>query len=393
MTKNDWFRRESLIENAVCASGSDDFGENGWQEGLDLLIESLVTEARLNELGCSIAAGELQTYLTLRAGITAHRNQHPGLASAPIEKPIVIMGQPRTGTTIFYDLISQDPVMRSPLTWEVDNPLPPPQLDTYETDPRIAATDATLAMVDSVIPGFTDHHPMSARHAQECVRITASDFRSMIFATQYRVPTYNRWLLHEADFAPAYRWHRRYLQHLQSGVPATRWLLKSPAHMWHLGALLAEYPDAILIQAHRDPLKVISSVSALVAVLRSLASDETSIPQAAAEYAEDIFLGLERSIAARDDGTVPPNQIIDVQFTEFLDDPIATIRRVYDEIGLELTADTERRMRDFLSANPGDGGGAGKRYRFSDTELDEGEIRERSRAYMQRFDVTEEPAA
>lgn len=392
MTTNDSFRRESLIENAVAASGSDDFGENGWQEPLDRLIDSLVGEARLNELGCSIAAGEIQTYLTIRAGITAHRKQHPEFVGVPIEKPIVIIGQPRTGTTIFYDLISQDPVMRSPLTWEVDHPLPPPQQDTYDTDPRIAATDATLAMVDSVIPGFTDHHPMGARRAQECVRITASDFRSMIFATQYRVPSYNRWLLRDADFAPAYRWHRRYLEHLQSGVPATRWLLKSPAHMWHLEAFLAEYPDAILIQAHRDPLKVISSVSALVAVLRSLASDESSIPQAAAEYAEEIFLGLDRSIAARNDATVPENQIVDMHFTEFLADPIATIRRVYDEMDIELTTDTENRMRDFLRANPGDGGGAGKRYRFADTELDEGEIRERSREYMQRFDVTEESA-
>jgi len=111
---------------------------------------------------------------------------------------------------------------------------------------------------------------------QECVRITGNDFRSMIFPTQYRVPSYARWLLHDADMAPAYRWHRRFLQVLQSRHRAERWVLKSPGHLWCLGALLAGYPNALLVQTHRDPLKVVASTASLLATLRKLASDETS---------------------------------------------------------------------------------------------------------------------
>ncbi len=184
------------------------------------------------------------------------------------------------------------------------------------------------------MPGFSSFHPVGALLGQECVRMTAADFRSMIFPTQYRIPTYDRWLLHDADLAPAYRWHRRYLQHLQSRHPADRWLLKSPAHLWHLDALAAEYPDAVIVHTHRDPLKVIASGCALTAHLRAMASDESWGTEAAADFAADIFLGLERGIEARDRGTFPPGQTIDVHFLDFMADPISTIRRIYAALGL-----------------------------------------------------------
>ena len=245
-------------------------------------------------------------------------------------------------------------------------------------------------MADLVIPGFTAFHPLGARLAQECVRITGGDFRSMIFPIQYDVPNYNRWLLHEADLAPAYRWHRIYLQHLQSEHPGDRWLLKSPAHLWHLPSLLAEYPDAVVIQTHRDPLKVVASVSALAAHLRRMASDHSSVSAAAAQYADDIFVGLDRSMAARRDGTLPPDQVIDVQFGDFMADPFATIGRVYDQLGREFTTGIERRMRTFLTDHPGDGGGAGTRYTFAETGLEAGALRERAAEYQEFFGVATE---
>jgi hypothetical protein len=277
------------------------------------------------------------------------------------------------------------------MTWEVDRPCPPPDPATYDDDPRAAEVQATLDMADTLIPGFTDFHPMGARLGQECVRMTAGDFRSMIFPTQYRVPSYNRWLLYEADLAPAYRYHRRYLQHLQSGVPAEQWLLKSPAHLWHLEALFDEYPDAVVVQTHRDPLKVIASVSALVAHLRQMASDDTSVAEVAVDYRDDIFLGLERDIEARERGIVPEGQVVDVQFTDFVDDPMAAIAALYEQLDRELTPSTAKRMQEFLHAHPGDGGGGGSRYRFADTELDADELRERARPYQERFGVPSEP--
>jgi hypothetical protein len=213
----------------------------------------------------------------------------------------------------------------------------------------------------------------------------------MIFNTQYRIPTYNRWLLGEADLAPAYRWHRRYLQHLQSRNPVGQWLLKSPAHLWHLDALAGEYPDALVVQTHRDPLKVITSLSALVAHLRSMSSDDVDIGEIAAGYADDIFLGLARGTDARDRDVLPPGRIIDVQFASFMSDPLQVVGAIYTALGKELTADTERAMREFLAANPGDGGGGGTRYTFADTGLDEDDLRQRSTAYQERFGVPSEP--
>jgi hypothetical protein len=381
----------ALTDEAMARTGEDDFGEPTWQEGLALVVDGLEQEARLTDLGVEIALSGVVDYLATRLALTAWRRDHPEVADETNERPIVIVGQPRTGTTILYDLLAQDPALRAPLTWEVDKPVPPPETATYESDPRIAEVQATLDMVDAVMPGFTTFHPMGAQLAQECVRIYAPDFRSMIFPIQFRLPTYNRWLVHQADMAPAYRWHRRYLQHLQSRHPADQWLLKSPAHLWSMEALAAEYPDAIVVQTHRDPLKVIASVSALSAHLRRMSSDDISLPEIAAGYADDIFLGLERGMDSRANGTFPPDQVVDVQFSDFQADPFVTIRALYGALGRELSAPAEANMRAFLSTHPGDGGGRGDRYRFADTELDEVELRERSALYQERFGVTSEP--
>ena len=384
-------QRDRLVDEAIAATGFDDFGEPTWQEGLDRLLDSLAGEARLNELGVTIVETEIAAYLRNRLGIVAHRAAHPELGSVPIVRPLVIVGQPRTGTTILYDLLAQDPANRAPLSWEVDLPCPPPVTATYDTDPRILECEETSAMADLVIPGFRAFHPIGALLAQECVRMTGSEFRSMIFTVQYEVPTYNRWLLDEADLAPAYRWHRMFLEHLQSGHMCGRWLLKSPAHLWHLPALLAEYPDAVVIQTHRDPLKVIASVGALAAHLRRMASDSPSLAAAAEQYEHDIFDGLDRGLAARRSGLLPPEQVVDVQFTDFLADPVGQIASLYHRLGLKLSSEAEARMRSFLLTNPGDGGGGGTRYRWADTGLDADALRERAREYQEHFDVPSEP--
>jgi hypothetical protein len=383
--------RDRLLSEAIALAGDDDLGEQSWVEGLDLFLVGLADEAQLHELGVEIAATEIVNYLVNRIGVLAWGRSHPDVVKGPIERPVFIVGQPRTGTTILHDLLAQDPRLRAPLTWEVDRPLPPPDAVGDEADPRIAEVQAQIEMTDTLIPGFTSFHPMGARLAQECVRITAGDFRSMMFPIQYRLPTFNRWLLHEADMASAYRWHRRFLQHLQSRRPTPQWLLKSPAHLWHLDALAAEYPDAVIVQTHRDPLKVIASTSALSTHLRRMASDAPDITEVAAEYAEDIFVGLERGMDARARSVIPPERIIDVHFQAFVADPIATIRQIYVALGWELDDATEQHMRDFLAENPGDGGGGGTRYRFADTGLDAIELRERSAAYQAYFDVESEP--
>ena len=380
---------QHLIDRASVEHDSDDFGDAAFRDGLERLVDAFRHEAALSELGAALVEGELLGYLGDRLDIIEYRKQHPAVADGDVLPPIVIVGQGRTGTTILHDVLAEDAANRVPRTWEVDHPSPPPETATYDSDPRIAEVDATLAGVDLVLPEFRAMHPMGARLPQECVRITASDYRSMIFPTQYRVPSYARWLLDEADMAPAYRWHRVFLQHLQARHPGERWVLKSPGHIWCLETLLAEYPNALLVQTHRDPLRIIASLGSLVAMLRSLASDDTSIPDAAEEFAEYIIDGLDRSIAAREDGTVKPDQVVDVQFRAFMADPIATIRTVYERLGLELTPATSARMRAFLGENAQDKHGV-HRYTWADTGLELGAWRDRARRYQEYFDVPTE---
>ena len=219
---------------------------------------------------------------------------------------------------------------------------------------------ATLDMADVLIPGFIAFHPMGARLAQECVRMTAGDFRSMIFPTQYRVPTYNHWLLARGrpgsglPLAPAVPPAPAVPRSRSSSGCSSRRPTSGTWTRW-----LAEYPDAVLVQTHRDPLKVIASVSALVAHLRRMASDDTSVAEAAAEYAEDILLGLDRGMDARDRGTSRPTRSSTCSSRSSWPTRSPPIAGDLRRLGRELDREAEAGMRAFLASNPGDGGGGG----------------------------------
>ncbi|WP_319445434.1 MULTISPECIES: sulfotransferase [unclassified Mycobacterium] len=384
----DRFDIDTLVAQACELAGSDDFGEpDGWRDDLALLTDGLVNESHLSDLGVEIAVMDLVSPLTNRLRITQWRTDNPAIAAAPIEQPIFIVGQPRTGTTILFDLLAQDPDLRPPLTWEVDAPWPVPQPETYDSDPRIAQIQANLEMSEQIVPGLLSHHPMGALMPQEDVRIWAGQFCSMIFPVQYRLPSYSRWLLYDADHRNAYRYHRIFLQHLQSGIGG-QWLLKSPAHLWQLDTLVSEYPDAVIVQTHRDPLNVISSIASLTDHVRRMASDHRDIAECARQCCEEIVVGLDRSMKVRDSGVLAPGQLVDVQFADFIRDPFTTVRGIYDALGRELTPVAEQRMRDHLAAHPGDGGGT--RYTWSDTGLDAEAVREQVAAYQERFGVPTE---
>jgi hypothetical protein len=384
----DRFAVDTLIAQACELAGSDDFGEpDGWRDDLALLTDGLVNESHLSDLGVEIAVMDLVGPLANRLRITQWRKEHPAIAAAPVEQPIFIVGQPRTGTTILFDLLAQDPDLRPPLTWEVDAPWPVPQPETYDSDPRIAQIQSNLEMSEQIVPGLLAHHPMGALMPQEDVRIWAGQFCSMIFPVQYRLPSYSRLLPYDADHRNAYRYHRIFLQHLQSGVGG-QWLLKSPAHLWQLDTLVSEYPDAVIVQTHRDPLNVISSIASLTEHVRRMASDHRDIAECARQCCEEIVVGLDRSMKVRDSGALAPGQLVDVQFADFIRDPFTTVRGIYDALGRELTPVAEQRMRDHMAAHPGDGGGT--RYTWSDTGLDADAVREQVTAYQERFGVPTE---
>jgi hypothetical protein len=380
---------DGMLEQARESTGLHDLGQSTWREGADRLVDELNDRAALHELGRIIAGTEIVDYLSNRLRVVDWATAHPEIACGDIRPPIVILGQPRTGTTILFGVLAQDPANRVPLTWEVDRPWPPPETATYESDPRIEEVQANLEGTEVLIPGFLGMHALGARLGQECVRITAGEFRSMIFSTQYRVPEYQRWLLHHADMAPAYRHHRLFLQYLQSAHPAERWVIKSPAHLWSPEALMREYPDALVVHTHRDPLRVVCSLASLIDLLRRLASDDVSIAEVAAEWVDDVAEGLDRAVASRRDGTVPPRQAVDVYFGDFLADPMAVVHQIYERLGTELSPEAERRMRNFLAENPQEKHG-GHTYTFAETGLDPGALRERMRSYQEFFDVPDE---
>lgn len=379
---------EGLCARATRATGLDDFGDERFHEPLRRLLDGFEREAALTLLGRIIARADLVRLLENRLRMQAAHVRHPEIAAGKIERPLVIVGLPRTGTSILHELLAQDPANRVPMTWEVMHPHPPPERATYESDPRIAAVDAQLAGVDRIIPGFKRMHPMGATLPQECVALTAHDFASMLFTTTHRLPSYQAWL-DRADLRWVYASHRRQLQYLQWKCPAERWVLKSPGHLWALDALFREYPDARVVQTHRDPLRVVASLASLVAVLRSMASDAIDRHEIGREWTELLARGLARATAVRDARPPDAPAIFDVHFRELMRDEIGMVRRIYAHFDLELSADAEARMRRFLAANPKDKHGA-HRYTLADAGLDAAAERERYRAYEERYAIAPE---
>jgi len=377
--------RDELCDAAVADTDLDDFGNPSFGDGLDRLLDGLHNEARLNDGGRAFAPNILQQYLVSRLQVVDWHRRYPEIAKSDVVAPIVLIGMGRTGTTILHDLLGQDPDNRLPRTWEVDRPSPPPATETYDNDPRIDEVQAGIDLVHSVRPELRAMHPMGARLGQECVRITGSDFASVIFGSQYRLPSYLRWVTTEADMVPTYRWHRAFLQLLQWRHPG-RWMLKSGAHLWALPALLAEYPDAVIVQTHRDPLRIVASLSSLFASIRSTSSDEVSMADTAAEWAPMIADALDRSVDARLDGSIPSDRVLDVSFSDYMRDPIGVVRSIYEHVGRELKPDVAERIQAFLAENPR--GKYGRHhYSFDDTGLDGAELVERTARYCEYFDV------
>jgi hypothetical protein len=276
------------------------------------------------------------------------------------------------------------------MTWEVMYPWPPPERASFDSDPRIAQVAKHFSGIDRVLPGFQAMHPMGAQLPQECVALTAHDFASLIFHTSYRLPGYQAWL-DQQDLRPVYAAHRRWLQYLQWRCPAERWVLKSPGHLWALDALLAVYPDARIVQTHRDPLEVIASLASLVTKLRGLGSDAVDPVEIGADWAERLATGLRLASAARERASGGAARFFDVRFRELVGHEIEQVGRIYAHFGLTLSPEAEARMRRFLAQNPRDKHGQ-HRYSLAFAGLEAEKLRPAFAAYQRRFDVASELA-
>jgi hypothetical protein len=379
---------DDLLDAARRATGLDDFGDDDFRDPMRRLLSCLETEADLTLVGRIAANRDVVGLLTNRLRLEEDRKRNPGIAAERIVAPIFIVGLPRSGSTLLHHLLAQDPDTRAAQAWEIMHPSPPPMRATYETDPRIERARKELRWLDRLAPDFKAIHPVGAQLPLECIAIMSASFLATRFQTTYNIPTYEAWL-NGQDMRPAYAFHRRFLQHLQWGAPGARWVLKAPSHVFAFSALLDTYPDARLVQTHRDPVTAIASVASLSSVLHRAFSRQRKATLFGHEVADRWTNGLERSLELRRSGRVAPERVVDVQYRELARDPMATVRRIYAQFAMPLTPAAVQRMEAFLAENQQDKHGR-HHYVLDNFGLDAQDLAQRFKAYSDYFGVPSE---
>ncbi len=380
---------EQLMRHAARQTSLSDFGSDYFRRPLQRLCHSLEEDAHLSGLGRLMARQEVLRLLGNRLKFVDIFKQHPEIAEEKIVAPIFILGMPRTGTTSTHELMALDSQFRVPLSWEVANPFPPPETATYTTDSRIAQCDKQLDKVDQLLPEFRDMHPMGAELPQECVSLFSHDFSSMIFDTQFRLTQYQDWLIQE-DMTEVFKNHRRWLQLLQWKCPGDTWVLKSPQYLWNIQDMLREYPDARVIQNHRDPVKVAMSIGSLVTTLRGMGAKSVDLQETTQAYADLLYYGTEKTMAARANGLLNSDRVIDVQFAEFRKDPVAALEKVYDYFELNFSPAIAKRMRVFLNKDANDERHGKHEYTLESSGLNLQAERTRFSRYQKAYEIPSE---
>lgn len=337
---------EMLINQAMKDTGLSDFGGDEWREGYHILLKSLREEADLNPVGRLTAKSMLVRTLSNRLLITDYIKQHPEVLEQDIKAPFIIAGLPRTGTTILQNLLAADPNSRFMTFWEGSFPCPPKS----GKDTRIADTQKEMDIICKFIPGFRSIHDMGAELAQECITLMAMNFTSVQFELNYNVPSYQAWYFKQ-DLVPTFEFHKKCLQLLQHFNSKQHWVLKTPPYVSAIEPLLEVYPDARILQTHRNPSKVIASVSSLYFALQALSSDSIT-----AEYVGDLELKtwskhLQLNLESRKRLIDRKEQIYDLYFDELLDEPVKCIERIYQHFDMDWTPELEKIMHGFMANN------------------------------------------
>lgn len=336
---------DALIRRAEADAQLSNWGDAPFLDALEVLCRSVREDQPRRPNDVVAFEANILRFMNIRLRMMADRAAYPEIAAQKIEQPLIVMGLPRSGTTILHSLLSQDPRLRSPQRWEVDEPSPPPRTETYSTDPRI---ERAARAVEEIDPVFRAMHQMGATLPEECNHLQSGSFRSLNFWARLALPTYSRWLLDEANMRPAFDYHRQFLQHLQAYAPRDRWVLKSPPYLFWPKDLLLAYPDACIVMTHRDPAEVLPSNASLVAHIRGSDGPENAKGVGAEQM---IWLrGVERTMAYRA-REARKGQFIDVQYRDFLANPIETIRTIYAYFNIEMTQDVEAAMRAFMVEN------------------------------------------
>lgn len=355
-------------------------------EPLAILVDSLETDAELTILGRWITHRFLDRLLDVRLQIAEYVRVDPGVREEQILEPIVVIGAPRTGTTMLHALLAADRRHRVPLGWELLRPVPPPIAGVE--DARVSLADLELRLPQSVVGDLESIHSYSGRMHKECLSAMSLAFRSEEFVSRYSTSRYIGWL-GTCDMTPAYEMHRLVLQILQRRQTTNRWVLKSPVHLHNLDPLLATYPDARLIVTHRDPLAILGSVTSLIATLRSAHSDSVSFPEIGRYHADLYFSDLDGLRQRVADGSLGGTVLSHVSFASLRTDPMGALQRVYGELGLSMPAAIEESIEQEsrrLGTEPSTAHG----WSFESLGLDRRHERERFAAYCTEFSIAEE---
>jgi len=368
---------DGVVGAAVAQTGLDDFGDDAFREGLEVLLASLRDEARLNARGEAYIYPRIVTALSQRLQVEDWYRRHPEIDDVDIQPPLVGLGLPRTGSTALSVLLAQDPAIRYLRRWESSQPCPPPST-VQGPDPRIPADEGNTVGSRSHVPTGT-HAPM------ECLELMALDFKSHIFQAFAQIPSYSSWLVDKADLTSTYAYQRRVMRLLSWGEPARPWRLKSPSHVLSLDALNHVFPDARFVMTHRDVGKVLPSVCALYSTLSTVLT-ECPDPEAIGAHGCEVWrTALERLIDFRDRGN--EGRFFDLAFDAVQRDPLDEVARLYVELGEDLSEEARRRMQAWWAESSKHRSGPGS-YSPATFGLDPATIAEQFSFYYERFGIS-----
>ncbi len=343
---------ERLVARACERAGLDDFGGDSWREGLTLLVQTVDSAPGVSEGGRDYVYGQFVDALWNRLRVVDYLKQHPAVAAERIERPLVVLGLPRTGTSLASYLLDQDPNRRSLLTWEAENSVPPASPETLRTDPRCLKKKAEL---DTLAEGLKAANiPMvhwdEADGPTECMFVQNQDFKAYLWEAFMPTSAYADWLL-DADMTSTYAYERSVLQMLQSRAPGV-WSLKMPSHAVHIDTLLSTFPDVRIIWAHRDPFKATASFLRLNYLSRAVLGADIDVTDVVSNVLRQLHAHVARPLRARQ--RIGDDRFFDLHYAALMRDPIGVMRSLYEWTGDELTPSTEDAMLKWLQRNPQD---------------------------------------
>jgi hypothetical protein len=375
---------EPLLESALRASGRPDFATRSFVPALERLVAACNQEASLSALGTLALRHDVLRCLRNLLRFDELEEGSPALLAAPVRAPVFITGMPRSGTTYLHRLIVQDRSTIAPRLFHLVHP-DVSHCGCVGSAWRKAAVGLQLALFRLIAPEFHALHPLGVDEPEECTDIIAQVFHSSRFESSYRIPSYGAWL-HATGFLDAYRFHRRFLQHLQVHCPERRWVLKSPDHVFALDELRRVYPDARLIVIHRDPVRVLASVAKLTQVMRNPFTRRID-PREIGEEVTASWIDGARRIAALPDND---RSILHLHYRWIVSHPLEAVDAVFRHCGLTMSDETEYRMFRWLSRLQ-NARRAPSRYDLAHFGLNPHWLREQFRHYTDKFRVEIEP--